>query len=221
MTKVSDVANSLVTWIKAMKNYYNINCIVRPKKAKLAEAEAKYSDIMSKLAIKQAELKQVIDKVEALEADLNMNIEKQHDLERQVLDCEQRLEKAVKLIDGLGGEKIRWSETAAEMKVVYGNLTGDVLVSSGMIAYLGAFTATFRNILAEEWVRLCRDKNIPSGEKDFSLIHVLGDPVKIRAWNIDGLPSDNFSVENAIIIKKARRWPLAIDPQSQANKWIR
>jgi len=35
------------------------------------------------------------------------------------------------------------------------------------------------------------------------------------------LPSDNFSVENAIIIIKTRRWPLCIDPQGQANKWIK
>lgn len=59
---------------------------------------------------------------------------------------------------------------------------------------------------------MCKEKQIPSGEKEFSLINILGEPVKIRAWNIFGLPSDNFSVENAIIIKKARRWPLAIDP---------
>lgn len=45
--------------------------------------------------------------------------------------------------------------------------------------------------------------------------------MKIREWNIDGLPSDNFSIENAIILFKARRWPLSIDPQGQANKWIK
>ena len=82
MSKVSDVANSLTTWIKAMRNYYTINCIVVPKRAKLIEAEAEYSQIMSKLAVKQAELNQVIDKVEALEADLNMTIAKKEDLER-------------------------------------------------------------------------------------------------------------------------------------------
>ena len=49
----------------------------------------------------------------------------------------------------------------------------------------------------------------------------MGDPVKIRSWNIDGLPSDNFSIENGIIIFKGRRWPLCIDPQGQANKWIK
>jgi len=45
--------------------------------------------------------------------------------------------------------------------------------------------------------------------------------VTIRDWTIDGLPSDNFSVENAIITFNTSRWPLYIDPQGQANKWIK
>lgn len=41
----------------------------------------------------------------------------------------------------------------------------------------------------------------------------LGEPVLIRSWSIDGLPVDTFSIENAIIVTNARRWPLMIDPQ--------
>ena len=80
------------------------------------------------------------------------------------------------------------------------------------MGYLGAFTAKFRELIAAEWVQKCLENQIPSSST-FSLVLVLGDPVKIRAWNIDGLPSDNFSIENAIIIQKSRRWPLMIDPQ--------
>jgi len=53
------------------------------------------------------------------------------------------------------------------------------------------------------------------------LIHVLADPFEIRQWNSDGLPSDNLSIENAILVTRGRRWPLMIDPQDQANRWIR
>jgi dynein heavy chain len=55
----------------------------------------------------------------------------------------------VQLIDSLGGEKGRWRELGKELRVVYEKLTGDVLVSSGMIAYLGAFTSAFRAQISE------------------------------------------------------------------------
>lgn len=62
------------------------------------------------------------------------------------------------------------------------------------------------------WVEQCNKKKIPCSES-FSLNATLGSPVKIRAWNIAGLPVDSFSVDNGIIVDNARRWPLMIDPQ--------
>ena len=50
---------------------------------------------------------------------------------------------------------------------------------------------------------------------------VLGNDLKIREWAVNGLPSDNLSVENGIIMFGSRRWPLMIDPQTQANKFIK
>lgn len=58
----------------------------------------------------------------------------------------------MKLIESLGGEKGRWGELAKVLKVAYQNLTGDILISSGEIAYLGAFTAAFRSEIVEEWI---------------------------------------------------------------------
>jgi dynein heavy chain len=146
-----------------------------------------------------------------LKYDLDITKAKKAQLEADVEDCTNKLERAEKLISGLGGEKTRWSQTAEDLKGVFHRLTGDVLVASGMIAYLGAFTAVYRSDLTDLWVKGSLDKNIPSSER-FSMSHVLGDPVKIRNWTIAGLPSDSFSVENAIITSKARRWPLNIDP---------
>jgi len=46
----------------------------------------------------------------------------------------------------------------------------------------------------------------------FSLIKCLGDPMIIRDWINDGLPSDTVSCENSIITTKGNRYPLLIDP---------
>jgi dynein heavy chain len=73
----------------------------------------------------------------------------------QAEDCEARLIKAESLIGGLGGEKTRWKAESERLVVVYENLTGDVLISAGMIAYLGAFTSLYRSDLAADWVKHC------------------------------------------------------------------
>ena len=40
----------------------------------------------------------------------------------------------------------RWTEAAKALGIKFLNLTGDVLVSSGVVAYLGAFTSAFRQV---------------------------------------------------------------------------
>lgn len=202
---------NLAKWVFAMDKFYRVNKIVKPKKEQLAVAEAKYADVMKVLSVKQAELKKIVDKVNGLKADLKATQDKKADLEAQVADCEAKLIRAESLISGLGGEKARWKAESERLAIVYENLTGDVLISSGMIAYLGAFTSLFRQDLSANWVSICEEKQIPNSGK-FSLERVLGNAVQIRNWGLFGLPNDSFSVENAIINSKTRRWPLFIDP---------
>ncbi len=40
----------------------------------------------------------------------------------------------------------RWELAAKILGEKYDNLTGDILVSSGVVAYLGAFTSAFRYV---------------------------------------------------------------------------
>jgi len=53
-----------------------------------------------------------------------------------------------------------------------------------------------------------------------TIVSVLADPYEIRQWNADGLPRDQVSIENAILVTRGRRWPLMIDPQEQVNQLI-
>lgn len=98
--------------------------------------------------------------------------------------------------------------------------TGDITLSSGVIAYMGAFTSAFREQAVSQWARLLGAKSIPCSE-NFKLETTLGDAVKIRGWVIDKLPNDSFSIDNAIMLFESNRWPLMIDPQGQANKWVK
>lgn len=79
---------------------------------------------------------------------------------------------------------------------------------------------SYSSSIINEWKRLCHDLKIPSSN-DYSLIGVLGVPIKIQNWTISGLPMDSFSIDNAIIMDGSQRWSLLIDPQGQAHKWIK
>ncbi|XP_058956956.2 dynein axonemal heavy chain 7 [Pocillopora verrucosa] len=216
----STAAEGLCKWVVAMESYDKVARVVAPKKAALKEAEAELSVAMESLNKKRAALREVQDKLARLQEKYEANVKKKADLEKQVDLCTKKLERAEKLIGGLGGEKTRWTEVAKQLGIKFENLIGDVLVSSGVVAYLGAFTAAFRQEQTVQWVNACRSTNIPCSD-DFSVTGTLGDPVKIRDWNIAGLPTDSFSIENGIIISNANRWPLMIDPQGQANKWVK
>lgn len=53
------------------------------------------------------------------------------------------------------------------------------------------------------------------------MINTLETPIVIRDWILQGLPNDNFSCENGVIANYCERYPLFIDPQGEANKWLK
>ncbi|XP_038618403.1 dynein heavy chain 3, axonemal [Tachyglossus aculeatus] len=217
---VSSACEGLCKWVRAMEVYDRVAKVVAPKRERLREAEGKLEVQMQKLNLKRAELKLVVDRLQALNDEFEDMNRRKKELEDNIELCSQKLIRAEKLISGLGGEKDRWTEAARLLGIRYVNLTGDVLLSSGTVAYLGAFTVDYRHRCQSEWLELCKKKAIP-GSDDFSLSNTLGDPVKIRAWQIAGLPIDSFSSDNGIIVSNSRRWALMIDPQGQANKWVK
>ncbi|KAL3855114.1 hypothetical protein ACJMK2_014343, partial [Sinanodonta woodiana] len=216
----STACEGLCKWVRAMEVYDRVAKVVAPKKEALKKANGELATAMASLEKKRASLREVQDKLHKLQDKLEQNKAKKVDLENQVDLCTKKLERAEQLIGGLGGEKHRWGQAAKDLGARYTNLTGDILIGSGIVAYLGAFTSAFRQDQIRLWQESVKKAGIPCSD-DFSLIQTLGDPVKIRAWNIAGLPTDSFSVENGIILSNSRRWPLLIDPQGQANKWIK
>lgn len=84
------------------------------------------------------------------------------------------------------------------MYIIY--YLGDVLISAGVVAYLGPFTLQFRQQQIHDWTQNVSKLKVYCSP-DFQLTTILGEPVVIRQWNIEGLPSDSFSIDNGIILK--------------------
>lgn len=116
---------------------------------------------------------------------------------------ERRLINAGKLIGLLGDEGERWLVTVGELQKEQELLAGDVFIAAASISYMGPFTGLYRDILIEQWTKLCQEYRIPVSEK-YSLVNTLGNPIEIRNWNICSLPSDSVSIDNGILSTKSK-----------------
>ena len=128
--KVSKACTSICMWARAMHTYYNVSLAIEPKRAALAGSSRRpsrspwASSKEAETAGVEAKLKDLNDKFEAAKR-------KQDDLKAEVARCEAQLDRAGKLIGGLGGEKIRWENTVASLTERLHNVVGDVVTSSG------------------------------------------------------------------------------------------
>ncbi|CAD7963334.1 unnamed protein product [Amoebophrya sp. A120] len=218
--RASVACEAMCMWTRAMYKYHHVAKAVEPKRQKLRGAEEELAVGQAKLAKAQAELAEVNQKIAKLESEFSGAVAKKDQLERDSDTCAKKLVRANKLIGGLGGEKARWGENVEQLTASYELLPGDSMVAAGAISYSGPFTARYRAELENTW-RSCLEENEMKFSPGTSMAQVLGEPVKIQGWIVCQLPNDDLSIENAIIIDKSRRWPLMIDPQRQANKYIK
>uniref|UniRef100_A0A8C5NZ98 Dynein, axonemal, heavy chain 6 n=1 Tax=Jaculus jaculus TaxID=51337 RepID=A0A8C5NZ98_JACJA len=218
--KVSKACKSMCMWVRAMDLYSRVVKEVEPKRQKLRAAQAELDATMATLKEKQALLKQVEDQIQALQDEYDKSVNEKESLAKNMALTKARLVRAGKLTAALGDEQVRWEESIQKFEGEIANIIGNVFIAAACVAYHGAFTAQYRQLLIVCWIENCQFLDIPI-DPSFSLINILGDPYEIRQWNTDGLPRDVMSTENGILVTQGRRWPLMIDPQDQANRWIR
>lgn len=164
---VSEVAASLAEWVIAIDRYYHVTLEVRPKQERMKAAKAKQREAEERLRQKKSDLKVVLDRVDNLNRMLKETQDYQERLEKDIENCKVKLERANKLINGLGGEKSRWLQKSKELKELYSMLVGDVLISAGIIAYLGFFGTKKRAEIVSTWINKARELKIPASKGEF------------------------------------------------------
>eukprot|EP00756_Hemistasia_phaeocysticola_P022945 Hpha_TRINITY_DN15865_c4_g10::TRINITY_DN15865_c4_g10_i1::g.188383::m.188383/K10408/DNAH; dynein heavy chain, axonemal len=215
----SAACQSMCSWAHAINNYYHVTRDLKPKQAAFEVAQKEGAIAKAELETKQKELQDVEDKVDKLERDKIATIRKKESLEQEKEIAVAKLGRADQLLGGLAGEAGRWKENVRRLEQDKKKLIGTMILAAGCVAYVGPFPSNFRINVVNKWTQTCDELRIPVQE-GFSLDSIT-DAVTVRQWSLFGLPTDTFSVENGTILSRSQRWCLMIDPQGQANSYIK
>nr|XP_022920640.1 dynein heavy chain 5, axonemal [Onthophagus taurus] len=214
-----DVAG-LLSWTKAMAFFHSVNREVLPLKANLTLQEARLKVAMEDLANAERQLEEKEMSLKAVKDQYDTAVDEKQRLTDAANSCLRKMNTATALINGLGGEKIRWTSQSKEFKAQLGRLVGDVLLATGFLSYCGPYNQEFRLNLVNTWMEILETRQVPYTKK-INITNMLVDSSTISEWTLQGLPNDELSVQNALIVTKSRSYPLLIDPQTQGKMWIK
>ncbi|GAA49452.1 dynein heavy chain 5 axonemal [Clonorchis sinensis] len=214
-----DVAG-LCSWTKAMASFFAVNKEVLPLKAMLARQENRLAGAMKELAVAQGQLDEKQRELNIVQAEYDRAMADKQRLMDEAEACRRKMTNATALIGGLAGEQIRWTEASKLFTEQINRLVGDVLLATGFLSYTGPFNQEFRSLLTKQWRRELVQNKIPFSE-DVNFITMLVDNATLSEWNVQGLPTDELSVQNGLVVTRATRYPLLIDPQGQGKAWIK
>ncbi|XP_050507714.1 dynein axonemal heavy chain 5 [Diabrotica virgifera virgifera] len=214
-----DVAG-LLSWTKAMAFFHGVNREVLPLKANLTLQEARLKLAMEDLAAAEQQLEEREQSLREVKEQYDAAVMEKQRLTDAANSCLRKMNTATALINGLGGEKVRWTQQSKEFKEQLGRLVGDVLLATGFLSYCGPYNQEFRANLVKTWMDILQKHTIPY-TVNLNITNMLVENSVISEWTLQGLPNDELSVQNALIVTKSRSYPLLIDPQTQGKLWIK
>ncbi|OHS96678.1 Dynein heavy chain family protein [Tritrichomonas foetus] len=216
----SGAAAGLCSWVRNMVEYHEVEKVVRPKKLAAAAAQANLERAQAELAKIEAQLAEKEAALAELQRSYDEAIAKQQGYKQKAEATQKKLHSAQALIDALSGEKGRWENEAETLNDSIFKTVGNATIGAAFNSYCGMFNHTLRHsFLNEKWPSILGKHTIPS-HREIDIISLFVNEAILDQWQLQGLPSDELSRQNGVICTNAPTYPLLIDPQGQAHRWI-
>uniref|UniRef100_A0A3Q0T4R8 Cytoplasmic dynein 2 heavy chain 1 n=1 Tax=Amphilophus citrinellus TaxID=61819 RepID=A0A3Q0T4R8_AMPCI len=212
--RASAAAAPLAAWVKANVQYSRVLERIEPlerEQAGLLENLRKTENRKNKL---EDQLSTVGAKVNELKEKFQCHTAEAAKLEAEVSKAQDTITAAQQLISQLDGEHTRWNaQVMSEIKNELDTLPVRALLAAAFITYLSAASEDRRRHCLDTWMA-------QSGLQKFDLRSFLCSESEQLIWKSQGLPSDDLSMENALVILQSVACPFLIDPSSRATEWL-
>eukprot|EP00898_Chlorokybus_atmophyticus_P005691 jgi/Chlat1/6122/Chrsp409S05665 len=222
--KASGNVAGLCSWCKAMCTYHEVAKVVEPKIIKLHESEAELKAANRQLAEAEEKMAVVQARLDKMQAEFDGAMKEKQRLEDDAEKTQRRMDVANALIHALSGEETRWTAQSKEFETTIDRLPADCAAASAFASYLGPFNREARDtLLAKDFLPASSQGGqslLPATPK-LDVVRFLVEDAEVGEWTLQGLPMDDLSIQNGIIVTRSQRWPLLVDPQGQGLAWIK
>ena len=221
MTNVSRVGGGLLKFIHAIDNYMDKYRETKPKKDRLMSIQNEYETNLSELNRLETNIEKSTNILDDFRKRFDAAMEDKLKFQEETDIAIRRRIAAEKLLTGFSSETLRWKEELNHMKQYENELIGNCLLASAFLAYCSPFTYEIRQeLLNNQWKTNLDEKKILLSD-NFQVQNFLSTNVEISEWTSQGLPADEFSIQNGILTLQTNRFPYCIDPQLQGLLWIK
>ena len=212
--RASVAAAPLAAWVKANLKYSSVLEKIAPLEEDLRELSESLDTSRTRMAQCKQDLVDLDKQVVDLKNEFSRRTGEAEALKLSLKKAEDQLNAAERLLGKLGGEKSRWEEQVTTLETELTSLTRDSLLAAGFIAHLPSLPEDQRQGALAQWTSFL-------GVERFDLRRFMSTESEMLTWKAEGLPGDELSMENAIVILNSAQAPLIIDPSTQASQWLK
>jgi len=191
--RASTAAAPLAAWVRANVQYSHVLERIQPLEAEQAGLESNLKKTEDRKRKLEELLNSVGQKVSELKEKFQSRTSEAAKLEAEVSRAQETIQAAEVLISQLNREHRRWNAQVAEITEELATLPKRAQLAAAFITYLSAAPEGLRKTCLEEWTKsACLEK--------FDLRRFLCTESEQLIWKSEGLPSDDLSIENALVI---------------------
>lgn len=212
--RASLAAAPLAAWVKANIRYSFVLEKIGPLEkeqnvltSNLDQSEERLGtlmDILDKLDAKVKEMRRRFELLTTEAAKLKIEVERETEI----------IAAAENLVGKLEGEYKRWSGQVGELAKELQQLPKRTVLAAGFVTYLSQAPEDQRRSMLSDWMN-------SMGLGSFNLRKFISSESEQLLWKGEGLPSDELSMENAMVILQSEQCPFLVDPSQRATEWLK
>ncbi|XP_063807614.1 cytoplasmic dynein 2 heavy chain 1 isoform X2 [Pseudophryne corroboree] len=212
--RASAAAAPLAAWVKANVQYSHVLEKIQPLEKEQAVLQSNFRKTEERKQKLEHQLNTVGQRVTELKEKFQSRTTEAAKLEAELSKAQEIIESAELLISQLDGEHKRWNAQVEEIAEELSTLPKRAQLAAAFITYISAAPEDQRKDSIDQWMKSV-------GLETFDLKRFLSTESEQLIWKSEGLPSDELSVENALVILQSQVCPFLIDPSSQATEWLK